>query len=452
MPAPPNFSPPWVAVPERAAAAAAALSLAAMVALAACGRAQEPPLPGDRVSVLTLEDRVRPDPGIAGLEVRLPAPYVNEDWPQAGGHPSHAMHHLALRESVGLIWQTSIGAGANRDRRLTAAPVVAAGTIYTMDAVTVVSAFRASDGARQWRTSVAPDFEERGAIGGGLAYDGGVLYVATPFGQLHALNPSDASVRWVQDIGIPLRGAPTLAGGRVYVLSHDNRLHAVDAASGEQLWSHVGIQEVAGFVGAASPAVAGDLVVAPYSSGEVFALRGENGRVTWSDSLVRVGRIAPLGELSDIAGLPVIDRGIAFVVGHAGTMVAIDTRSGERIWEQKLASVQSLWVAGEFVFAVTVNAEVVALSRADGRVRWVQQLARFEDETRRRDPIQWTGPVLAGDRLLLGSNIGEVVAVSPYNGRILGSLRLSGGVTLPPIVSNGVLYLLTDSAILLAYR
>ena len=174
--------------------------------------------------------------------------------------------------------------------------------------------------------------------------------------------------------------------------------------------------------------------------------------MTWSDSLVRVGRIAPLGELSDIAGLPIIDRGIAFVVGHAGSMVAIDTRNGERLWEQNLASVQPPWVAGDFLFVVTANAEVVAVSRADGRVRWVQQLARFEDEVRRRDSIQWTGPVLAGDRLLVANNTGEVVSVSPYDGRILGSLQLPGGVTIAPVISNGVVYFLTDSANLIAFR
>lgn len=427
--------------------------------LAACGPfgdlfrgRDEPPLPGERISVLTLEDEITADPALAGLEVRLPAPYVNANWPQAGGDPSHAMHHVALPDRISRVWRVSIGAGNSRERRLTASPVVANGVIYAMDTESEVSAFRAADGAQLWRRTVSPRFEERGAIGGGVAFEDGVLFVSTAYGDLMALNAETGALLWAAAIGIPLRGAPTVAAGRAYVLSHDNQLHAVDAVTGEILWNHVGIQEVAGLVGGASAAVAGDTVVAPYTSGEIFALRPENGRVAWSDSLSRTGRLTALAEISDIAGLPVLDRGLALVVGHAGRMAAIDLRSGIRLWELDLASVQSPWVAGDFVFVVTVNAEVIAVSREDGRVRWVQQLSSFENERDREDPIQWSGPVLAGDRLILGSSTGEVVALSPYDGRRLGTLRLSDGISIAPIVADGTLYILTDGAVLHAYR
>ncbi|MDA1132846.1 MAG: PQQ-binding-like beta-propeller repeat protein, partial [Proteobacteria bacterium] len=227
---------------------------------------------------------------------------------------------------------------------------------------------------------------------------------------------------------------------------------ADDAATGAILWSHVGIQEVAGLVGGASAAVVGDLAIAPYTSGEIFALRPENGRVAWSDSLSRTGRLTALAEISDIAGLPVIDRGLAIVVGHAGRMAAIDVRSGTGVWELDLASVQSPWVAGQFIFAVTVNGEAVAVSRSDGRVRWVHQLPRFENEAAREDPIQWAGPVLAGDRLVFASSAGEVTALSPYDGRLLGTLRLGGGVSVAPIVADETLYILDDRGVLHAFR
>jgi len=438
---------------------AGTLACAALLLLVGCGPfgdlfrgRDEPPLPGVRISVLTLEDQVMADPGLDGPEVGLPAPYVNTAWPQAGGHASHAMHHVALPDQISQVWRVSIGAGNSRERRLTASPVVASGVIYVMDTESSVSAYRTFDGELLWRRTVAPRFEERGAIGGGVAFYKGTLYVSTAYGELQVLNSVSGALLWSTPIGIPLRGAPTVAAGRAYVLSHDNRLYAVDAVTGEILWNHVGIQEVAGLVGGVSVAVAGDTVVVPYTSGEVFALRPENGRVAWSDLLSRTGRLTPLAEISDITGLPVIDRGLAIVVGHAGRMAAIDLRSGFGVWELDLASVQSPWVAGDFIFVVTVNAEVIALSREDGRVHWVQRLSRFENERAREDPIQWSGPVLAGDRLILGSSTGEVVSLSPYDGRVLGSLRFKDGITVAPIVADGTLYVLTDGAVLHAYR
>ncbi|MBT3395969.1 MAG: PQQ-binding-like beta-propeller repeat protein [Alphaproteobacteria bacterium] len=413
--------------------------------------AQEEILPGERFSVLTLEKSIEADPGLAEIVLQLPRPYINAEWPQAGGHSSHAMHHLALADNIGRIWTTDVGQGSTPNSRITASPVVAAGIVFTLDADTTVTATRAADGWILWSRNLAPAFEEVGAMGGGLATEAGILYVSTPYGDLAALDGANGALIWAQQIGVPIRSAPTVAGSRVFAVTVDNRLHAMSSTTGEILWTHEGFNEIAGLVGGASPAVDGDTVVVPYSSGEIFALRAENGRASWSDSLSRVGRVEALAQISDIRGQPVIDRGTVFVVSHGGRMAAIDMRSGVRLWEQDIASVETPWVAGDSLFLVTVDAEVVALSRLDGRVRWVRQLTQFSDRNN-EEPIQWTGPTLAGDRLIVAASTGDVIAISPYTGRILGSLRLSDGVSIPAIVADGTLYILTDGAELVAYR
>lgn len=433
--------------------------LSAAVLLSGCSAigdwfagADETPLRGTRVAVLTLKDALAPDPDAAGIDIRLPAPYRNPDWPQAGGHATHAMHHLALADQISSRWTADIGTGGARDRRITAVPVIGGGMIFTMDAVGVVSAFAVANGARLWRADIVPRGESRGAIGGGIALDAGVLYVATAYGDVIAMRADNGGAIWSRRVGAPMRGAPTVVGNRAYVLTQGNELLALSTETGEQVWSHLGIQEVAGLVYGASPAVASGLVLAPYTSGDLVAVRADNGRETWSESLTRSGRLTALAAVADIAALPVVDRGRVFAVGHAGRMVAIDLVTGVRIWEQEIAGVETPWVAGEFIFVVTASAEVVALSCSDGAIHWVQQLARYGDERRAADPIFWRGPVLAGDRLVLGSNKGEVVALSPYTGRLLGRFRVSGGVSVAPVVADSTLYIVTDNATLHALR
>ena len=124
--------------------------------------------------------------------------------------------------------------------------------------------------------------------------------------------------------------APVVSGGRVFAVTLDNQVHALDVADGRSQWSHRGIEEAAILIGAASPAVAGSSVVVPYSSGEIFSLLAENGRVLWNDSLAAVNRIDPIADLAHIRGLPVIDRGLVLAVSHSGRMVAIDLRRGVR--------------------------------------------------------------------------------------------------------------------------
>ena len=249
---------------------------------------------------------------------------------------------------------------------------------------------------------------------------GAALYLATGYGDLAAMDVTNGGVYWVRHVGIPVRGAPTIAGGRVYVVTNNNQLHVFSAETGEELWTHLGFTEVAGLVGGGSPAVAGDLVVVPYSSGEVVALRAETGRVAWSDALTRVGRIAlwPNSATSTASRLSIAALSMWSATPGGCSPSICAAANG---WEQEIASVQTPWIGGDFLYLVTTDAEVVALSRSDGRIRWVQQLARFRDAGDRTGPIQWSGPTLAGDRLIVGASTGEVTALSPYTGRVLRS-------------------------------
>ena len=435
-----------------------ALALALVLAVAGCesynpfGSKEEPKLEGERIAVLLENPDIEPDPLIADLDVVLPAPQTNADWPQSGGVPSHVMNHLALADAPKEVWERSIGSGSSSTRRLLASPVVADGVVYTMDSQSEVRAFSAEDGDRLWSVDVSDDQDEEGDLGGGIAYDKGRLYVATGFAQVIALDAETGDVIWRERAFAPLRSAPTIADGRVFALTIDNRLLALSAEDGRTLWTHTGIAEVAGILGGASPAVFEDTVVVPHSSGEIFALRTDTGRALWSDSLAAVRRADPVSPLADIRSNPVIDGGLVFAVSHSGRMVAIDMRTGGRVWEKQVGGIQAPWVAGDYLYVVTQEGMVLCLAKANGRIRWVRELPRWQDEEAKEGAILWAGPVLAGDRLILAGSQGEALSISPYTGEVLGKLELPDDVLIAPIVANGTVYFLTDDAELVALR
>lgn len=427
-------------------------------ALAGCGTGgwfgddEAPPLPGERISILQLGRTIEADPRLADLEVTLPAAETNREWPQAGGYPNHAMGHLALSDNPREVWRTSIGDGSSSTRRLMAQPVVADGRVYTLDTDYDVAAFDERTGRELWRTDISPETESGDALGGGVAFAGGKLFATTGFGELLALDAAGGGILWRSRVGVPMRAAPTAIGDRVFAVSVDNQAFAYQAGDGQQLWTHTGILETASLLGAASPAADGSVVVVPYSSGELFALRAENGRPAWSDSLAAVRRIGALSSLADIRGMPVIDRGLVLAVSHSGRMAAIDERSGARAWEQEIGGVEMPWVAGDFIYLLTNEAEMTALTRQAGRIRWVSTLDRWEDPEDRTGTIEWAGPVLAGGRLWLTNTEEELVSLSPADGRVLSRTSLPSAAFLPPVVANGTLYVLTDNGTLVAYR
>jgi len=416
------------------------------------GDSSKPPLPGERISVLSLERRREPDPAIAELAVRLPRPVVNPEWPEAGGYPNHAMQHLALSEDVKKAWSVSIGSSSSRAGQVVATPVVFGGRVYSIDADTRVRAFDTRTGQRLWESDVTPKDERGDAISGGVAFAENRVFVASGYGQVVALDADGGKEVWRQAVAGPVHGAPTVADGRVFVVSVDNQLDVLATEDGRKLWSHNGTVETAGLFGGSSAAVEGDVVVVPYSSGELYALRVENGRPLWSDSLAATRRIDAMSTLADIRGLPVIDRGRVFAISHSGRLVAIDLRTGERVWEQEVGGTSTPWVAGDFVYVLSNDGEVICLTRRDGRVKWVQGLPRYENPEKKRRPVQWAGPILAGDRLVVVASNGDVLSISPYTGDALGRVEISDGTYIPPILAAETLYLLTNDADLIAMR
>jgi len=411
------------------------------------------PLPGNRVSVLAHESKLKPDPTAAEQEIQLPAPEPNTDWPQAGGFSTHAMHHMMIGPSLKKAWTADIGAGSSDYRRLLAPPVIANGRIYTLDVEATVSAFDEKSGNRLWHVDLTPDEEDGDDLmGGGLAFDAGRLFATTGFGHVVALDPGNGKALWRTKLQSPLRAAPTARAGRLFVITMDDQTHALDQANGKTLWTHSGINEGASVLGAASPAADDTLVIAPYSSGELAALRAENATVLSSDSLAAGRRTDAVSGLSDIRGRPIIDRGRVFVIGHGDLMVAIDLRSGRRIWEAEIGGVQSPWVAGNYLYAITNNSEVVCVETKSGRIRWVTPLSRWKNAEKKKDPIVWSGPVLASDRLIVAGSNGMTLALSPYSGKPLGLAEMPDGVTIAPVVANKELVFLTDGADLIVFR
>ncbi len=430
------------------------------LALSGCGifsgggdKKPKTPTVGERLAVLTYEAAIEADPELASQAIVLPPPVANVSWAQPGGSADRAMGHLMLGERVAKAWSVSIGSGSDKVRRLLSGPVVADGRVYTIDTQAAVRAFDARTGRLLWSNKISrPGEKDRIAFGGGVSIGAGRVYATSGYGLVVAYDGASGAQLWRADLKVPLRGAPSFDDDRLFVMSQDNQLIVLNAAKGETLWDAVDTVEATSLMGAAPPAVFAGTAIVGYSSGDLMAMRVENGRVVWQDTLARTGRTAAIAALTDIDAPAVIDSNRVYAIGHGGRLVALELATGQRLWERSLAGVSKPWVAGDYVYVVTIDGELVALTRAEGKVRWVTQLQRWRKEKKRKDPIRWSGPVLASDRLVLTNSLGQMVSVSPYTGQLMSSVKLGEAAYIGPVVADSSLYVLTDDGKLSAYR
>jgi len=391
------------------------------------------------------------EPAIFNEELTL-----NDDWPQAGGQADHAIPSLNYSNQLKPLWTTSIGTGTTSDAKLLSTPVThqeepgsQKEVLFAMDTRLRVSATNVNTGQRLWRESIAPEDRNDAISGGGVAYANGFIYATSPHAEVVCLEAATGKVMWRSKTEGPVRAAPTVDDGRVYALSINNQLNVFDGQTGEKLWSHAGITEHAGLLGTASPAVSKGIVVVAYSSGEVYALKAETGYELWSETLSSTRRPDSLSSLAHIRALPIIDGNNVIIVGHNQKISVFDIRNGQKLWEHKVGGIHTPAVAEGYIFLINNFNELVCLKESSGKVIWATKLPKDPKNPHR---IMWSGPILAANQLVLTGLNGEIVAYDHKDGKKLKTHNHGTPMSLSPILSFNIMYILDDNGDVTAYQ
>lgn len=449
---------------RRRLVARCAVVLIASISLSACAGIRIPRLlpgsgnngdkyqgPGTRIPVLALNQQLQPSTVLKGVDFALPQAQPQTAWPLPGGNAEQSVDHVAAAPNFEIAWRRSVGKGRSRGGHVTATPVIAAGRIFTMDAEALITARDERTGAEVWRVDLAPRRgRDREAYGGGVAYADGVLFVSSGFRFVTALDATTGAAKWRMALPSPVHGAPTVSDGRLFVVDIEDQLYAMDTATGAIVWNFQALEEPARVISASSPAVSGEVVVAPFASGEVNAFRTANGTALWTDTLSFTNRNNALSEIRDIAGRPVIYRGDVFAGSHSGMFGAISLRDGQRRWDLPIATITTPLPTGDVVYVTDQAGQVICIARESGQVFWTVDLNA--GVKKRKNRAIWSGPLLANDRLIVVSTDGEAVALNPKTGARMKTLKLGSGAFLSPIAANGVVYVMSEKAELVAIR
>lgn len=438
------------------------LALAASATLGGCavldsvrgdsGKKNNTPTVGNRVDILGTERDTEADPALANVAVILPPPVTNIAWPQPGGNAAKSPGHVELGQTFTLAWNAKV-AGSTPRARLAAAPVISDGRLYVIGTDARVSAFDATTGASIWSTMIDVEGDGKTSLfGGGVSSSGPMVFATNGVGDVAGLQADTGALIWKKRPAGPLRGSPTLSNGNAYVMTQDNQIYALRQSDGEAQWNEAGPVAVSGIFGVGAPAAAQGTVIAGYSSGELAAYRYENGRNLWADTLSRTAMSTSVSTLTDIDADPVIDNGRVFALGKGGRMASYELVTGQRIWEINIAGIATPVTAGEWVFVLTDEAKLLCVARSSGKIRWISKLQRYDNEEKKKGPISWYGPVLAGGRLITVNSRGQVWSVSPGEGAATQLFDLKSDVSLAPVVANSALYILDDSGRISAFR
>ena len=434
------------------------LTCALVLLTAGCSwfKDEKPVAQGERISVLSNETIVKPDVARDTVKISIPEPHRNIAWSQSGGHASHHVGHLESGTQLKGFWESSFGTGSSKRDFLISTPVISDKAVFTIDADAVVSAKRLDNGETIWERKVKPenrDDKDVAVKGAGIAVAYNKIYVTTGFGGVFALDMKTGAPVWYYNAESPIHIAPTIDNNIVFVQTLSNKLVALDALNGSKLWTYESEAEGTTMIGGASPAydVEQDLVVAAFSNGELRAFKATTGSPLWVDWLYSSRKSTPLAAINTIRANPVIAGNVVFAAGQSNLLVAIDVRTGNRLWQRDLTLNNQPWVSGNYLFAIANNSDLIAVETETGRIVWSTKIPLGSDDDDKSGAFI-SGPVLTDNRLLVTTSTGYAFAVSPYTGKIMSYVDLETPIEAAPVVADGILLLTTSDAEIYAYK
>lgn len=416
--------------------------------LVGCSETKEK-LKGVREPFILINDALKPDPKIASMEVGLPNPVEIKEWPCVGGSADHLMPPAKINSEISKIWESGIGDGADTYHRLITHPVVASNIVYTMDVNGSIKAFNCVDGSIIWEKNITPEDNPCTAMGGGFALDDNKLYVTTSFAEVWCLDAKTGKELWKQNLVNPIRAAPTVYSGRVFVVTVNNEIFSLDQDSGEEIWNYSGIIEPNSLLGGSTPAVTPGAAVVALTSGEIYVFRPETGHILWTETITPALRVDTVSSIAQIRARPIIDNNIVYLASHGGRLGAYELLTGKKIWSKDIGALRTPAIAGEFLFVVTTNDELVCILKSTGQVRWVSELPRKRES---EEVVTWAGPIVVNNQLALTGTNGQMIFVDTADGKITKTFELGAPCQISPITAGGAVFLLSDSGMIQAWK
>ena len=219
-----------------------------------------------------------------------------------------------------------------------------------------------------------------------------------------------------------------------------------DKNNGNLIWEHQGIQSSTSLLGQPKVAVDGNLVLLPYSNGDIFALNLTNGAEIWRQSSVNIEQSETTNSFTDIDANPVMLKNLIVIASTSGKVLAFNKKNGNQVWQQYLNTTQTPLINGNSIYVIHNNKEVVNLDTKNGKVRWIYEI---EKEFLHEEGI-WLTPVLINSKLVLVGGDRSLIVLSAINGKFEKKYNLPDFPITPPIVVNRKVFLmLKNSAVYL---
>ncbi|MBF8222734.1 outer membrane protein assembly factor BamB [Halomonas sp. 328] len=370
---------------------------------------------------------MKPTLVIACAALALLAGCASKSEPQ---YPPKDLERFEASASLSGDWNRRVGGGLGR-AGYPISPDRDGDTLFAADAEGRLMAIDADSGEVEWRQDLGE------AISSGITAVAERLYLGTRNGEVLSLRQADGSVEWRARVPSEVLAAPQPSQQLLVVQSVDGSVTALDRASGAERWVYSANEPALTLRGTGTPQVIEPVTFAGFANGRLVTLDNRSGQPLWDLRVAVPQGRSEIARLVDLDGQPLLTPdGRLYVTSYNGRLVALEATTGEVLWEREHSSYLTPLLVGDFLFTVNEASHVLALDALNGQLIW-----RNEDLEGR-----WlTAPAFADGKLVFGDFEGYLHLLEARDGELAGRTRINrSGITLRPLTEGRQIHVLAN--------
>lgn len=328
--------------------------------------------------------------------------------------------------NIKTAWTVQAGEGSGK-YYTALRPAVSGDGVFTADINGVVQAFDPASGKRLWRVKT------NARIVSGPTLAANTVLMGTMDGEIIALKRTDGAPYWRAQMPSEALAAPSGDGTLVIARSSDGQVQALSAVSGQRVWSFDRTVPNLTLRGLGKALIDDNIVYIGMDNGRVAALHMRDGQPMWEQLITVPGGRNELERLNDVDGAMLLDGADLFIASFGGEVVRADRNTGQVQWRHAVKSFTGPVRAGDVIVVSDEAGVVWGLDRYTGAATW-----RNEDLKYRR----LSGAQVFEGHVVVGDYQGYLHWLDPKDGRLVARNRVgSKPIRATPVVADGRLYI-----------
>ena len=274
------------------------------------------------------------------------------------------------------------------------------------------------------------------------------LFVSDNIGFVYSINIESGEILWIKNHGIPIKSKIKIFDNKIYLINQDNRIICLDTSSGTKVWD---VRTVSSLIKSQSfsplgISKIGDLFVIN-TSGDLIKISTLTGKLSWSLN-VTPSLFAHDKDFFKSSDIVIEDENVYF--STVTSLFSYNTNTAYMNWKVDINSTSTPIIDGNNVFLISDNGFFVNIDKSSGKIIWRTDILKVLKEKKRSTTI--SGFILGSGRIYATTSNGYLITSSASSGKAESFIKIGDNINIAPIITNGSLYVLTESSRLFGFN